>query len=285
MAKPDKGTRHEGRGTRKEGLASSLSSRATRLQAAEAALVIFAKAPIPGQVKTRLCPPLTPDEAASLHGSFVLDVLERSGHVAKKGEARYDRFLACAPSSEHVFFKIMEERHGVRLIDQIGEDLGIRMERAFSVIFAMEYRSVLLVGTDLPTLPDSSFAKALHLLTDHDLVFGPSRDGGYFLIGLNRSAPQLFLDIPWSTDQVLAQTRCKANTLGLKTALLPMEQDVDTIDDLKALIRESGLRAGPAAREKRQGGQVGRTIPLTVLSKRTEGALRLLIDRHKELWE
>ncbi len=80
-----------------------------------AALVIFAKAPIPGQVKTRLCPPLTPDEAASLHGSFVLDMLERSGRAAKAGAGRnglprLDRFLACAPSAEHVFFKVMEER-------------------------------------------------------------------------------------------------------------------------------------------------------------------------------
>src|SRR5512138_3641921 len=82
-----------------------------------AALVIFAKAPIPGEVKTRLCPPLTPDEAATLHGSFVLDVLERSRNMVAKLKLPVDRYLACAPSTTLVFFKIMEERQSVKLID------------------------------------------------------------------------------------------------------------------------------------------------------------------------
>src|SRR5574341_718963 len=114
----------------------------------DSALIIFAKAPIPGQGKTRLCPPLTPDEAASLHGSVVLDMLERS-----RNAAALDRFVACAPSSDHVFFKILEERHGVRLIAQMGDDLGARMARALADVFALGYRQVLVVGTDLPTLP------------------------------------------------------------------------------------------------------------------------------------
>ena len=88
------------------------------------AFVIFAKAPIPGEVKTRLCPPLTPDEAATLHGSFVLDMLERSKTAVAKLKLPLDRYLACTPSSTLVFFKIMEERQGVKLIDQTGADLG-----------------------------------------------------------------------------------------------------------------------------------------------------------------
>src|SRR5574341_2529404 len=104
----------------------------------DSALIIFAKAPIPGQVKTRLCPPLTPDEAASLHGSFVLDALERS-----RGIAGLDRFLACAPSADHVFFKIMEERQSVRLMSQVGDDLGARMSHALAAAFAQGYRHVL----------------------------------------------------------------------------------------------------------------------------------------------
>src|SRR5574341_2076570 len=103
-----------------------------------AALILFAKAPIPGQVKTRLCPPLTPDEAASLHGSFVLDALERS-----RGIAGLDRFLACAPSADHVFFKIMEERQSVGLMSQVGDDLGARMSHALAAAFAQGYRHVL----------------------------------------------------------------------------------------------------------------------------------------------
>ena len=90
-----------------------LSPPSSPLMRSDAALIIFAKAPIPGQVKTRLCPPLTPDEAASLHGSIVLDILERSKPV--RG---LDRFLGCAPSKEHPFFKTLAARHGVQLWDQ-----------------------------------------------------------------------------------------------------------------------------------------------------------------------
>ena len=96
-----------------------------------AALVMFAKAPIPGQVKTRLSPDLTADEAATLHGSFVLDTLERTKAAASKFNLPIDRFLACAPSSSHVFFRIMEARHGVTLLDQQGDDLGARMHDIF----------------------------------------------------------------------------------------------------------------------------------------------------------
>lgn len=229
--------------------------------------MIFAKAPIPGQVKTRLCPPLTPDEAASLHGSFVLDSLERSTATVKRGSVRrgfggMGRVVACAPSSQHVFFKILEERYGVRLIDQVGDNLGARMDHAFKTTFAMGYQRVVLVGTDVPLLPRSTYTHALSLLFHHDLILGPSLDGGYFLIGLKRPRPDLFTDIPWSTDQVLALTREKAEASGLRTALLPAQRDIDTIDDLRGLIQE----AGPSA-------------PL--LSKRTAGALRLLAGRYQ----
>lgn len=231
-----------------------------------AALIFFAKAPIPGQVKTRLCPPLTPDEAASLHGSFVLDALERSRTVPG-----VDRFLACAPSADHVFFKIMEERQGLRLIDQVGEDVGARMAQAFQTAFARGYRRVLLAGTDLPTLPPSLYGQALGLLEQHDLVLGPALDGGYYLIGLTRPAPDLFAGIPWSTDRVLALTQQKAGSMGLTTALLPPCRDVDRIADLWALIEEEGL----GERGKGQGAKSAR------LSARTAGALQLLAERLK----
>lgn len=226
--------RHQS-GDRKEILPTS------RLQRAESALVIFAKAPIPGQVKTRLCPPLTPDEAATLHGSFVLDTLERTKTAVARLKLPFDRYLACAPSSTHVFFKIMEERQGVRLIDQVGDDLGARMQQAFETMFAGGYRRVLIVGTDVPTLPFDHYKQALALLETNDLVLGPAFDGGYYLIGLKRTAPDLFTGIPWSTDQVLKLTQEKAAKLGLKISLLSPWRDVDTIDDLQALIEASAL--------------------------------------------
>jgi rSAM/selenodomain-associated transferase 1 len=220
---------------------------------------MFAKAPVPGQVKTRLCPPLTPDEAASLHGSIVLDMLERSRGAAM------DRFVACAPSPDHVFFKILEERHGVRLLAQTGDDLGARMTRAMADVFALGYRKVLVIGTDLPTLPASAFGEAAKLLASHDLVLGPAFDGGYYLIGLGKPAPGLFAGIPWSTDQVLPLTQRHAAAAGLATALLPVRRDIDTVEDLAALIEETGV-AGAKPRTD-------------TLSPRTAGVLRLLRDR------
>lgn len=228
-----------------------------------AALVIFAKAPVPGQVKTRLCPPLTPDEAATLHGSFVLDTLERSKLAATKLKLPIDRYLACAPSSTLVFFQIMEERHSVKLLDQVGDDLGARMQQAFETLFAKSYQRVLIVGTDVPSLPLEHYKQALALLETNHLVLGPALDGGYYLIGLKRAAPELFANMPWSTDRVLAATQEKAAQLGLSTALLPPWRDIDTIDDLQALIDASILDAKKPKTEQ-------------TFSSRTAGALQFI---------
>ncbi|HEY5626556.1 MAG TPA: TIGR04282 family arsenosugar biosynthesis glycosyltransferase [Nitrospira sp.] len=231
-----------------------------------AALVIFSKAPIPGQVKTRLCPPLTGDEAATLHGSFVLDTLERSKLAVAKLKLPLDRYLACSPSSTAVFFKIMEERQGVKLIDQEGDDLGERMSRAFEHLFAQGYKQVLIAGTDVPSLPLDRYAQALSLLEKYDLVLGPALDGGYYLIGLKKPAPALFEHIPWSTNQVLALTCEKAKTLGLDIALLPEWRDIDTIDDLQSLIEASALDAKKPKNEQS-------------FSNRTAGALQFIAKR------
>ena len=230
------------------------------------ALVIFAKAPVPGQVKTRLCPPLTPDEAATLHGSFVLDTLERTKAAVGKLKLDMDRYLACAPSSGHVFFKIMEERQGVKLIDQVGDDLGARMHHVVETMFSRGYRRTIIIGTDVPTVPLDHFKQALTSLEDHDLVLGPALDGGYYLIGINQSVPELFSDIPWSTDQVLRLTQEKAAVLGLKTALLERWRDVDTLDDLEALIEECTTDSKKPKNER-------------VVSTRTAGVLQALAKR------
>ena len=230
--------------------------------------MIFAKAPIPGEVKTRLCPPLTPDEAATLHGSFVLDMLERTKLAVEKLQLPLHRYLACAPSSELVFFKIMEERQGARLLNQVGEDLGQRMHCTSVNLFAKGYKQVIIVGTDVPTLPLSVYQEALTLLRKSDVVLGPALDGGYYLIGLKQPAEQLFTGVPWSTDQVLAVTQQNAKTLGLSVELTTAWRDVDTIADLQMLIRE--------CREDNQKPKQDRTF-----SPRTAGTLQLLATRLK----
>jgi uncharacterized protein len=242
------------------------SSQSASTQPQSAALVIFAKAPVPGQVKTRLCPPLTHDEAATLHGSFVIDMLERTKTAAAKLKLPLDRYLACAPSSTLVFFQIMEERQGVKLIDQAGDDLGARMQQAFATLFAKGYQRVFIVGTDIPSLPLDHYQQTLALLDTHDVVLGPAMDGGYYLIGLKQPLPELFIDIAWSTDHVLAATQEKAASLGLKTALLPSWRDVDTIDDLQALMDASAADAKKPKNEQ-------------AFSTRTAGALQHLAKR------
>ncbi|MEO5954178.1 MAG: TIGR04282 family arsenosugar biosynthesis glycosyltransferase [Nitrospiraceae bacterium] len=232
------------------------------------ALVIFAKAPIPGEVKTRLCPPLTPDEAATLHGSFVLDMLERSKLAVAKLQLPFHRYLACAPSSELVFFKIMEERQSVHLVDQVGEDLGQRMHRTSVDLFAKGYRQVIIVGTDVPTLPLSVYQEAFSMLDRSDVVLGPALDGGYYLIGLKQPAEKLFTGVPWSTDQVLAVTQQKAKTLGLSVGLTTAWRDVDTIADLQSLTTE--------CQEDNKKPKQDRTF-----SMRTAGTLQLLATRLK----
>ncbi|MDE3043004.1 MAG: TIGR04282 family arsenosugar biosynthesis glycosyltransferase [Nitrospirota bacterium] len=246
---------------------SSQSPDTSRLSP-RAALVIFAKAPTPGEVKTRLCPPLTPDEAATLHGSFVLDMLERTKLAVARLQLPFHRYLACAPSSALVFFKIMEERQGVRLLDQVGEDLGQRMHHTFVELFAKGYKQVIIVGTDVPTLPLSVYQEALALLGRSDVVLGPALDGGYYLIGLTQPAEKLFTGVPWSTDQVIAVTQQQAKALCLSVGLTTAWRDVDTIPDLQALIAD--------CREDNKKPKQDRTF-----SMRTAGTLQLLATRLK----
>lgn len=231
-----------------------------------AALVIFAKAPVPGQVKTRLCPPLTPDEAATLHGSLVLDALERTKAAISKGRLPVDRYIACLPSASLAFFKILEERHGVRLLDQAGDDLGQRMHRTCTDLFSRGYRQVFITGTDVPTLPLSEYQQAVSLIESHDLVLGPADDGGYYLIGLKRPVPELFTDVPWSTANVLGITRQKAVSLGLTIGLLKAWRDLDVAEDLRALIQDCTQDMKRPKQDR-------------VFSARTAGTLQLLEQR------
>jgi len=221
------------------------------------ALIVFAKAPIPGEVKTRLCPPLDPDEAASLHGTLVLDTVERA-----KGLAGASLYVAGAPDLAHPFFKVLEGRYGAKLLAQRGPDLGARMKWAMQDAFEQGAEDVLLTGTDLPTLPRARLQQALTLIKKHDVVLGPTADGGYYLIGLRKMVPALFEGIAWSTAEVFADTKKKIEDAGLSLGLLPECRDLDTLEDLKVFI-----------------GLCGKDRAIT---KRTESALRLIASRLKD---
>ena len=221
------------------------------------ALIIFAKAPVPGTVKTRMCPPLTPDEAASLHGSLVMDAVERTRSLRE-----FDVFLACTPRMDHPFFQTLAARHRIRLCDQVGDDLGQRMDHALTAVFRRGYAHALLVGTDIPNLAARHYQRAKAMLQDTDVVLGPTEDGGYYLVGAKRPVPALFADIPWSAGDVLAQSRARAERAGLVVGLLDPEWDLDTFDDVRTFLRED-----TGADHK-------------TLSTRTANVLHTLLQRH-----
>ena len=206
---------------------------------------IMAKMPRAGEVKTRLCPPLSIEEAADLYHAFLLDKIEqvRSLHAASHA-------IAYAPADGRGFFEGLAPDFA--LIPQRGSDLGRRLAAGFDQFFADGYAGVLLTDSDTPTLPGAFLEEALHRImsADTDLVLGPSEDGGYYLIGLRVSRPELFEAMPWSTPQVLPETVRRAHALGLRIAWLPPWFDVDTGSDLERL--EGSLATAAVPRHTRR---------------------------------
>ncbi|WP_245969742.1 TIGR04282 family arsenosugar biosynthesis glycosyltransferase [Thiocapsa rosea] len=191
-----------------------------------ARILIFAKAPIPGLVKTRLIPTLGPAGAAEL----ACDLLERL--VRRLSDARLAPVeLWCSPDPEHSLFRALAESVGVALRTQRGDDLGERLSRAAEDALGRA-ETVLLVGADIPELDAAYCASALAALAESDAVLGPAEDGGYVLLGLNASAPELFTDMPWGGERVAAITRRRIASLGWRCPELPVLWDLDRPEDL-----------------------------------------------------
>jgi hypothetical protein len=192
----------------------------------------MAKDPRAGKVKTRLCPPLTPETAAGLYRCFLSDVLDL---VA--GVPGVEPVIAFSPPEAHrEFVRLTSGRF--RLIPQTGADLGARLENAFRVLFERGYERVAAVSTDSPDLPVEYLREAFARLDDAPVVLGPCPDGGYYLIGLSRLFPTLFRDMPWSTERVVPETEMRARHLGVSVARLPEWHDVDTAADLDRLMKD-----------------------------------------------
>jgi rSAM/selenodomain-associated transferase 1 len=195
------------------------------------ALAVMAKTPAAGQVKTRLCPPLHPAEAAALAACFLLDRLEQLGEVPGA-----DALVAFTPRESQAELRRLVPP-GARLIPQEGADLGERLDRVLTELLVEGYTGAIAVGTDSPTLPTAYIRLACDALREGtaDAVLGPAEDGGYYLIGLGAPAPALFKDMPWSTEAVARETLTRARQLGLRVALLPTWFDVDRGEDLARL--------------------------------------------------
>jgi rSAM/selenodomain-associated transferase 1 len=192
----------------------------------EAIVIIFAKAPDPGSVKSRLHPILNPEERARLQAAMIFDTLLLSDPLPCR------RLLACAPSVDHPFFVKCRRERSIDLIPQVGESLGARMENAFLWGFGQGFQKVVLIGCDAPTLPADLIRQAFDYLDRSPAVIGPSLDGGYYLIGARPPLPDLFNGIQWGSDQVLIETLRKVNGEKLDCALLPFWYDIDRPTDL-----------------------------------------------------
>lgn len=195
----------------------------------ESALLLFARAPEPGNTKTRLIPALGPGQAAELHRSLIIYTLEQA-----TGTAFSTIRLYCTPDTTHDCFQECERRFNIGLYPQQGKDLGERMLLAFHETLA-EYTHAVLVGSDCPGISSEILDRAGQaLVAGNDAVIGPSKDGGYYLIGLQQMNAGLFKDMPWSTERVAEITRQRLRELGWSWTELPVLRDIDSISDLEA---------------------------------------------------
>ena len=191
-------------------------------------LIVFVKAPRPGAVKTRLAAALGAENAAALYRAMAAEEIRRT--AARGGE--YGRVFCFDPPDARD--EIARWLPGEALRAQAGPDLGARMASAFADAFAEGARRVAIVGTDVPACGREQVAEAFRALDDGDLVLGPTHDGGYYLVALDRPRPALFQSIAWSTPSVLPATAERAGVLGLSVRMLDPLRDVDTLDDVRA---------------------------------------------------
>ena len=193
-------------------------------------VLVFTRTPVPGQVKTRLIPAIGAARAANLHRAMLWRT------VATAVEARIGPVgLWCIPASEHPYLAEIQREFGLELYLQKGADLGERMHLALGSQ-AGQSGGAVLVGSDCPFLEARDLQQAADALRDGcDAVIGPSRDGGYYLIGVRQSDWQAFSGIPWGSGQVLAATLEKFRDLGWQWRELTTRSDVDRPVDLEAL--------------------------------------------------
>lgn len=195
------------------------------------ALIVFAKQPVPGQVKTRLTSLLSAAEAALLYQAFLEDALAqyRTLDVAVR------LYLSSPPGPERPAYV----PEGVTVKAQQGPDLGTRMKMALVDAFAAGYEQLVIIGTDHPTLPTTFIEQAFEALTERlSICIGPSDDGGYYLLGMNDLYSQLFDDMLYSHPEVFGETVQRASGTRAKLTILPTWYDVDTPEALQRLVAD-----------------------------------------------
>jgi len=216
-------------------------------------LLVFVKAPSPGAVKTRLLPGWSPAEAAGLYQALVRDTLEavrplREIHVV----------VAYAPDAGFPDLGWLDG--SLALVPQEGRTLGERLTHGFAWAFRQGARRVAALGSDAPELSGAWVRQAFEELRQADVVVGPTRDGGYHLIGLSRPQPALFAGMPWSSPRLLARTLEQVARLGLRLRCVDPIDDLDTPEDVERYLRGTGRRpATHTARYLLSRGASGRS--------------------------
>jgi uncharacterized protein len=200
------------------------------------AVGIMCKTPAPGQSKTRLSPPLQPDECVELSACFIRDVSRTIAELAASRDVT--GYAVYTPvGSEDALRRLLPA--GFKLMPQIDGALGARLIRATADLLDAGHRAVILVGSDSPTLPRTILSAAIDAaIAGDNVVLSPALDGGYTLVGLSRSHPRLFEDIPWSTDAVYRLTLERAREMALPIVELPGWYDVDDEASLRLLEQE-----------------------------------------------
>ena len=192
-------------------------------------LYLFAKAPVPGQVKTRLTPALTPDHAAAVATLFLMDSMET---LASHWPGRV--ILTVTPDSGHRVFQDMIRQHGIEWQSQVQGDLGQRLLAALSHGVHHHGRAAVM-GCDIPHLPGEILTMAHSLMLEGRAVIGPAKDGGFYFLGVAQVGPQLFAGVDWGGEAVFEQIMANFAACGIEPAVLPVVRDIDTPGDLQWL--------------------------------------------------
>ena len=195
-------------------------------------IIVFCKAPVAGQVKTRLMPHLSAEQAADVHRELTHRVL-----LLLSNSQLCQVQLWCSPDSEHPFFTQCAQQYDLSLHVQQGPDLGGRMHHA--IRSALEYSSkVLLIGCDCPSLTVEDFGFAINALKSHnDIVYSPAEDGGYVMVGMTKPQPRVFLEMTWGHENVFKHSQSRVKEAELNLVQTRLHWDVDNFADWQRFNR------------------------------------------------
>jgi rSAM/selenodomain-associated transferase 1 len=225
-------------------------------------LLVFIRAPEAGRVKTRLSKRLSQDMVLELYKRFVLDVLRALGRCQYPIKVYY-----YPPGADSMMREWLGRGYTYHV--QQGNDLGERMAAAFRSVFSEGFKQALLVGTDLPDLPERVIHDGFDALYTHNSVVGPTFDGGYYLIGFNADSyrQEIFEDVTWGTGEVFEQTLSRLRSHGHRYHLLMRWHDIDEYEDLTAFVQRNAGSVNVAPNTLEYLGHISRSLSAPLIVK------------------